>query len=635
MDARRAEDRERIDASRVEPSRVEPSRDEPSPGAAKESPARESAGRRARRGLRTVATMRAWLARGASSLTRRIVVLNLAGLVALLVGFLYLNQFREGLIEARVQSLKTQGEIIAGAIAASATVDIDSIKIDPDALLQMQLGETFGFGDDIFSPLEFSINPERVAPLLRRLVTPTGTRARVYDRDAMLILDSRALYSRGDILRLELPPLDGPGTSAPQQIWNWARSFFVAPRQPVLETIGPTNGRVFPEVNQALAGVGSSVVRLNPAGETIVSVGVPIQRQGSVRGVLLLSTQGGDIDGIIASERVALFQVFLVAAAVMVLLSVLQANAIAGPVRRLAEAAERVRRGIKSRQEIPDFTYRSDEIGHLSGALRDMTQALYKRIDAIESFAADVAHELKNPLTSLRSAVETLPLAKSDESRGRLLDIIQHDVRRLDRLISDISDASRLDAELARAEAAPVDLARLVEAVASVANDTRRPGEAIIVVTSDPGRAGVAKAQGRNGARGEAAASPYVILGHDSRIGQVLRNLLDNARSFSPENGEVRVRLAREGGDVVLTVDDDGPGIPDHALTRIFERFYTDRPDQGFGQNSGLGLSISQQIVQVHRGGIRAENRLGPPDSSGRRKVLGARFVVTLPAYAA
>ncbi|TVR09832.1 MAG: HAMP domain-containing protein [Salinarimonadaceae bacterium] len=623
VDVRRAENQERIDDKPLAPAQSQSSA-----GAFARLP---------RRWLRSAIMLRGWAGRGASSLTRRIVLLNLAGLVALLVGFLYLNQFREGLIEARVQSLKTQGEIIAGAIAASATVDIDSIKIDPDALLQMQLGETSGFGDDIFSPLEFSINPERVAPLLRRLITPTGTRARVYDREAMLILDSRALYSRGDILRLELPPLGGTPTSYPQRVWNWARSFFVAPRQPVLETIGPTNGRVFPEVNQALAAVSSSVVRLNPTGETIVSVGVPIQRQGSVRGVLLLSTQGGDIDGIIASERVALFQVFLVAAAVMVLLSVLQANAIAGPVRRLAEAAERVRRGIKSREEIPDFTYRSDEIGHLSGALRDMTQALYKRIDAIESFAADVAHELKNPLTSLRSAVETLPLAKTDDSRGRLLDIIQHDVRRLDRLISDISDASRLDAELARAEAAPFDLARLVEAVASVANDTRRPDEALIVVVRDPVPGRGAKGQPRSGQKGQARGndSPYIVLGHDSRIGQVLRNLLDNARSFSPAGGEVRVRLTREGSDVVLIVDDDGPGIPDHALTRIFERFYTDRPDQGFGQNSGLGLSISQQIIQVHRGEIRAENRLGPADASGRRPVLGARFVVKLPAFAA
>ena len=594
--------------------------------------------------------------RASSSLTRRIIVLNIGGLVALLVGFLYLNQFREGLIEARVQSLMTQGEIIAGAIAASATVEIDTIKIDPDALLQMQLGETSGLADDTFSPLEFSINPERVAPLLRRLITPTGTRARVYDRDSMLILDSRALYTRGDVLRLELPPLDKPETAFLQRAWNWARSLFVTERPPLIETIGPTSGRVFPEVQQALGGQAAHVVRINPAGETIVSVAVPIQRQRTVRGALLLSTQGGDIDAIIASERFALLQVFLVAASVMLVLSFLLANAIAGPVRRLAEAAERVRRGIKSRQEIPDFSYRADEIGHLSGALRDMTQALYKRIDAIESFAADVAHELKNPLTSLRSAVETLPLARNADSRARLLEVIQHDVRRLDRLISDISDASRLDAELARSEAAPVDMVRLTEAVVAVANDVRDPEEAAIVmeVIAPQGEDGAREStrvitrktpsrkagdamtadddQRAGGTQRDEATAPYIVHGHDSRLGQVLRNLVDNARSFSPPDAEVRVRLARRDTNVVLIVDDDGPGIAEHALERVFERFYTDRPEQGFGQNSGLGLSISQQIVQVHRGSITAQNRYGPPRADGSRPVLGARFTVTLPA---
>ena len=271
--------------------------------------------RPARVAARLRSLLRAVAQRSSSSLTRRIVMLNLGGLVALLVGFLYLNQFREGLIEARVQSLMTQGEIIAGAIAASATVEIDTIKIDPDALLQMQLGETSGLAEDMFSPLEFSINPERVAPpppppLLRRLITPTGTRARVYDRDSMLILDSRALYTRGDILRLDLPPLDKPETAFLQRAWNWARSLFVTERPPLIETIGPTSGRVFPEVQQSLGGQAASVVRINPAGETIVSVAVPIQRQRTIRGALLLSTQGGDIDAIIASERFALLQVF-------------------------------------------------------------------------------------------------------------------------------------------------------------------------------------------------------------------------------------------------------------------------------------------------------------------------------------
>jgi two-component system sensor histidine kinase ChvG len=556
--------------------------------------------------------------RASSSLTRRIVVLNLAGLVALLVGFLYLNQFREGLIEARVQSLLIQGEIIAGAIAGSATVDTNAITIDPDKLLQMQAGETEGFSDEYLSSLEFSINPERVAPLLRRLVTPTQTRARIFDREGSLLLDSRTFYSRGDIMRLELPPVPAEDTtSAMERTWNTIRKMFRRTKRPVREEVGPANGKSLPEVQQAFAGKQSSGVRVNARGETIVSVAVPIQRFRAVQGVLLLSTQEGDIDAIIASERFALLQVFLVAAVVMILLSLLLAGAIAGPVRRLAEAAERVRWGTQSRQEIPDFTNRSDEIGHLSGALRDMTRALYNRIDAIESFAADVAHELKNPLTSLRSAVETLPLARSEDSQKRLMSIIQHDVRRLDRLISDISDASRLDAELARADAEPIDMAHLLKAVVSVANERRQKDDPPIGLTIEQ------HPRGRDS---------FLVIGHDSRLGQVFNNLIDNARSFSPPDGSVRVTLRRRKAQVEVVVEDDGPGIEPHALDRIFERFYTDRPEQGFGQNSGLGLSISRQIIEAHRGKIRAENRLGPPDETGEPRRLGARFIIRLPA---
>ena len=257
------------------------------------------------------------------------------------------------------------------------------------------------------------------------------------------------------------------------------------------------------------------------------------------------------------------------------------------------------------------------EIGHLSGALRDMTKALYNRIDAIESFAADVAHELKNPLTSLRSAVETLPLARSDDSRQRLLSIIQHDVKRLDRLISDISDASRLDAELARADAEPVDMVRLLDAVVSVANERRQEGDPLITLNIDR------QAQGRDA---------FLVLGHDSRLGQVFNNLIDNARSFSPPDETVNVFLRRRKNQVEILVEDSGPGIEPDALDRIFERFYTDRPEQGFGQNSGLGLSISRQIAEAHRGTIRAENRAGPPDETGEPTRAGARFVMRLPA---
>jgi two-component system sensor histidine kinase ChvG len=557
--------------------------------------------------------------RASSSLTRRIVVLNLVGLIVLLLGFLYLNQFRQGLIQARVQSLLIQGEIIAGAIASSASVDTDTIRIDPDKLLQQQAGEGATV-DENPSPLAFSLNPERVAPLLRRLVTPTGNRARVYDEEGGLLFDTRSLYARGDINRGDQSVVRPQKHNFLEQAFDWAQTRLFGlfgERVRKQEEVGPANGRSLREVQAALSGARGNIVRRNEIGETTVSVAVPIQRGGTMRGALMLSTQGDAIDRVIASERFGLVQVFLVAALVMVVLSILLAGAIAGPVRRLADAAEKVRMGIKSRQEIPDFTNRTDEIGHLSGALRDMTQALYRRIDAIESFAADVSHELKNPLTSLRSAVETLPLAKSDESRGRLMEIIQHDVKRLDRLISDISDASRLDAELARAEARRVDIRKLLTTVVSVANERRRPKDALIQLDID------APADQDN---------PFGIIGHDSRLGQVVNNLLDNARSFSPHDAKVRVALRRVRNEIELICEDEGPGIPEHALERIFERFYTDRPEQGFGQNSGLGLSISRQIVQAHRGSIRAENRPGPADEDGEPTVRGARFIVRLPA---
>jgi two-component system sensor histidine kinase ChvG len=560
---------------------------------------------------------RAISARAASSLTRRIVVLNLGGLVALLLGFLYLNQFREGLIDARVQSLMAQGEIVAAAIASSATVDTDAITIDPDRLLQLQAGETLQPGEDVISPLEFSLNPERVAPLLRRLVSPTRTRARVFDREGQLLLDTRSLFGRGDVLRRRLPPV-GEAEDLPlmERTWNVLRGRLGRADLPNYDDIGSPNGRAYQEVTRALTGLPASVVRVNARGETIVSVAIPVQRFRSVRGVLLLSTQGGDIDKIIASERWGIFQVFLVAAAVMILLSVLLAGTIAEPIRKLAEAADRVRRRVKLKDEIPDFTDRHDEIGHLSGALRDMTAALIRRIEGTERFAADVAHELKNPLTSLRSAVETLPLARSDSARDRLLSVIQHDVRRLDRLISDISDASRLDAELARADAERIDMAELLRAVTSVQNDRRGELAPIRLVISAPPH----------------GAQAFDVLGHDSRLGQVMVNLLDNARSFAPPGSDVRVGLTREGDSIVVTVDDDGPGIPEHALERIFERFYTDRPDHGFGQNSGLGLSISRQIVEAHRGSLTASNRRHPAGSPDAGAVAGARFTLSLPA---
>lgn len=549
-----------------------------------------------------------------SSLVRRIIVLNLLGLVALLGGFLYLNQFREGLIDARVQSLLIQGEIIAGAIAGSATVETDSITIDPERLLQMQAGESIVVGDD---EVEFSINPARVAPLLRRLVTPTRTRARIYDQDAELLLDSASLYSRGDILKFDLAPPDTTDKTIFERTWNLMKHGFGSMAPKPVEEAGGSSGRTIPEVARALGGLPASTVRVNSLGDTIVSVAVPIQRSRLVKGVLLLSTLGGDIDTTIDKERMAIFRIFGVAAAVMVIVSAFFAGTIAGPIRRLSAAADRVRRGVKIREEIPDFTDRSDEIGQLSGSLSEMTKSLYNRIEAIESFAADVAHELKNPLTSLRSAVETWPLAKTDESRARLLDVIQHDVRRLDRLISDISNASRLDAELARADAEKVDLALLAEAVTGVANSITRENHVSVKLNIE---------------RSANAKSPFIVTGHDSRLGQVLTNVIENACSFSPTGGEVRVSLGRIGPDIEIVIEDDGPGIPAHALEKVFQRFYTDRPEQGFGQNSGLGLSISRQIIAAHHGRIWAENRYAQSPHEPDAMPIGARFIIRLSA---
>ena len=581
-------------------------------------------------GLRLRGYARTASGRFASPLARRIVFLNLGGLAALLIGFLYLNQFREGLIDAKVQSLQVQGEIMAAAIAASATVDTDSIAIDPEKLLQLRPGESYAYADETAPSLEFSINPEQVGPLLHKLASPTQTRARIYDRDGYLLLDSQSVTSRTNIMRYNLPP---PTQEAFPSLWTrvgsglkrWAGGSSL----PLYEDIGVANGNAYPEVTRALNGDKQHIVRVDSKGETIVSIAVPIQRFRVVRGALLLSTQGDDIDKIIASERAAIVRIFLVSSAIMLLLSYFIAGTIAEPIRRLAEAAERVRRGTKARREIPDFTGRTDEIGHLSGALRDMTKALYDRIEAIERFAADVAHELKNPLTSLRSAVETLPVARTPESRQRLLSIIEHDVRRLDRLISDISDASRLDAELARDDVDLVDLTRLLDTVVAVAN-----------LVKDPGAIRVELVIARHGNADDGRRPPFLVLGHDSRLGQVFNNLIDNARSFSDPGGNVRVLLRpakdytaqghiRDGFEVII--DDDGPGIPADAFERIFERFYTDRPGQGFGQNSGLGLSISRQIIEVHGGHISALNRVGPPGTDGLIPVLGARFLVFLP----
>jgi two-component system sensor histidine kinase ChvG len=546
-----------------------------------------------------------------SSLTRRILFLNLAGLAVLVAGIFYLNAFRGALIEARVESLMTQGGIIAGAIASSATVETDAIRIDPEKLLELQAGESLGPGTDQLDSLDFPINPERVAPLLRRVISPTRTRARIYDRDANLLLDSRH-----QILRYDLPPVEEEEPTLIERAQKFIFDFFVDSSLPVYKEQPGGNGAAFPEVVQALTGGPATIVRVSEQGEQIVSVAVPIQRFRAVLGVLMLSTEGGDIDKIVAAEQKAILRVFGVAALVTAILSMVLASTIATPLRRLSAAANRVRRGSKNRDEIPDFSDRQDEIGNLSVAVREMTNALYNRIEAIESFAADVSHELKNPLTSLRSAVETLPLAKNESSRARLMEVIQHDVRRLDRLITDISDASRLDAELAREDASRVDLKKFIGDLVSVSRESGRHKKPVEIEFTP--------------AKLPAGVKNYNVAGHDLRIGQVITNLIENARSFVPdEHGHIAISLARVGKFNVITVEDNGPGIRAENIDRIFERFYTDRPaSEAFGQNSGLGLSISRQIVEAHGGTLTAENITGTKPG----ELKGARFIVAFPA---
>lgn len=551
-----------------------------------------------------------------STLTRRIIACNVVAIFVFVGGMLYLNQFRAGLIDLRIQSLMTEGEMIAGAIAEWATIEPDVEIIDPFTgsltNLDTDLGQTCG--------QRTNIDLGTARPVLERLALPTGSRARLYDTRACLVLDTRNLSGGGDVVQFHLPP---PGDTTDTwfgRVVAWVEGLVPDEPLPLYREVPDFGGAEYDEVNRALSGERASAVRGNEQGQLILSIAIPLQPLKAVRGALLLSTEGGDIDAVVRDERIAILQVFVVALATSIIVAVLLAATIAIPVRRLAEAAERVRRGVGVEVEIPDFTRRKDEIGELSGVLRDMTRALYNRIGAIEQFAADVSHELKNPLSSLRSAVETLPLARDEEGRAKLMDIIQDDVVRLDRLITDISDASRLDAELGREEAAPLDLEDLLKTTVGLFNSTRREEDAPVVLEIVP-------ALGLDD-------QSYRVIGFEGRIAQVIGNLVDNARSFSPAEGTVRISLRREPEHVVVRVDDDGPGIPEENLKSIFDRFYTQRPDpDAFGKNSGLGLSISKQIVEAHHGRIWAENRRGSMNSDDAgAQILGARFVIRLPA---
>jgi two-component system sensor histidine kinase ChvG len=523
-----------------------------------------------------------------SPLIRPILAINLVALVLLGGGLLYLDDYRKGLIASEIENLKTQAVIVASALAEGA---IDSSAIDPPQLQQ-----------------------DTSRQLLRRLVSAMETRARLFGVDGELIADTRILMGPGGVVQIrELP---APPTGPPVRRWLFSVydsvvSLLPARGDPPLYIEHAIQRAAdFDEARLALRGEMSGLVRVAEDKSLVLSVSVPVQRYKQVLGALMLSRGGVDVERAMRAVRFDILRIFLVALAVTVLLSFYLASAIARPVRRLAAAADRVRRGHgRAPEPIPDFTDRRDEIGDLSAALREMTDALWRRMDAIERFAADVAHEIKNPLTSLRSAVETVSRVTNPDHQRKLMQIIQDDVQRLDRLISDISDASRLDAELSRAESGPVDVALMLAALKDVHEATQTGDDAPRL------KLDVAPSQ------------RLVVPGVESRLVQVFRNLLSNAASFSPPKGLIALHVFREGRYVVGTVEDQGPGIPEGKEQAIFDRFYSERPaGEKFGTHSGLGLSISKQIVDAHHGIIRAENRIGPDG-----QVEGARFIVKLP----
>jgi two-component system sensor histidine kinase ChvG len=519
-----------------------------------------------------------------SPLTRKVLAVNFIAVLIPIIGFLSLGEYRDSLIETELEALRTQGDVFAGAIGEGAI----ATTLSGDQMLDIPPAQQ----------------------IVRRLSESNKVRARLFMPDGELAADSRLLVAGGGVIHIQvLPP---PSERRPLldpliDILDWL------PRrhdlEPYLEA-PMQNAADYDEVMFALAGEPSAELRQTVAGDYVLSAAVPVQRYRQVLGALMLSKNGDDIDREVREMRFFVLQLFAVALAITSLLSIYLAGTIARPVRRLAEAAEKVRQDIgRQNHTIPDLTGRQDEIGDLSGSFRAMTQELQAQLDAIERFAADVSHELKNPLTSLRSAVETAARVKDPNKQRQLLAIVQDDVRRLDRLITDIADASRLDAELSRAQSATVDIASMLTTLADMQRTTGEGKNAPEVVLDLQPRKGL------------------TVSGMEDRLVQVFHNLIGNAVSFSPPGGKIRLAARIDDDHVEILVEDEGPGLPEGKLEAIFDRFYSERPSgEKFGTHSGLGLSISKQIVEAHSGIIRAENIPGPDGNPA-----GARFTVRLP----
>ncbi len=522
-----------------------------------------------------------------SPITRKILAINILALAIPIGGLLYLGPYRDGLIVSELEALQIESGIFAGAIGESA---IESVAPGYQAL---------------------NLVPAR--DMIRRLSATTRVRARLFVARGALVADSRLLLGSGGIVRVqELPPPEASNTvfNPLMDALDWIAGWL--PQHERYELYHEPKEQIatdYDEVRRALGGEASGRVRLDGAGGMVLSYSQPVQRYRQVLASVMLSKDGTEIEAAVRNVRLTILQIFAGALVITVLLSFYLAGTIARPVRLLAAAAERVRHGLgRESQQIPDLSKRGDEIGELSAALREMTDALHARMDAIERFAADVSHEIKNPLTSLRSAVETAARVHDSGQQRKLMGIIVEDVERLDRLISDISDASRLDAELSRAELELVDVSKMLVMLSKLSSEAGAAHSAVVVELPDD--------------------QELRVSANGDRLMQVFRNLIDNATSFSPPDGQIVLKAYRNGRFIEAAVEDQGPGVPEGKLDEVFDRFYTERPrGEKFGTHSGLGLSISKQIIEAHGGTIRAENRY---DADGAAR--GARFVVRLPA---
>lgn len=526
--------------------------------------------------------------RPVSPLLRRILLVNILPLAVLVAGLLYVDQYRRALITSEIEALRSQAELVAAALGEGAA----------------------GVNDPVADRLVANVARQMV----RRLSSIAGARTRLYALDGRLVADSVNLAPLGGSVEIEELPPPGHRYFYDRAAARLRGLFSLGEDLPRYHERQPSRAADYEEATLALNGEPGARLWRSANGGVVVSVAVPVQRFKQVLGAVLLTRDGDAIENALFAVRINILSFFAAALALTVLLSIYLTGTIARPLRRLASAAERVRRARDRQEPIPDLSLRNDEIGDLSAALREMTGALYDRMDAIEAFAADVAHEIKNPLTSLRSAVETVARVSDPDQQRNLMAIILEDVQRLDRLISDISDASRLDADLSRIRAQPVDVGYMLGALAEAKSAIAGDRDVIVALQTD---SGPAPKPGR-----------YVAMAVEERLGQVFRNLIANAESFSPPGGTVVIRLAREShptGDVIaIRIEDTGPGIPEGKLDAIFTRFYSERPEgEKFGTHSGLGLSISRQIVEAAGGSIVAENRRDGP---------GARFIVRLPA---